>query len=268
MREVFITALLMAEPFETTVDLPQLRIRSLDTTGWLIPAGRYGLVEAAGVGILRRAGVSDEPGLSALERLGEPELSSRSQDFDGRRLVRIDGGFLVLNFQKYRDRDYTSAQRSARYRQRVIEQRSKPQPVRASRRRVTAERRDITQAEAYTEEDLSKRDLASTSSVLLPVTRANSTQDRAARLLQELYPAWYCKHRHGAKLRLVANSLAFQDALSLVELWDDARLEKLATVFLTTDDEWISSTDRSFRVFASRASWCDNRLKQVEAGAA
>jgi hypothetical protein len=91
--------------------------------------------------------------------------------------------------------------------------------------------------------------------------------DRAGRLLQESYPAWYTKWRNGAKLRLVANSLAFDDALSLVQQWDDARLEKLARVVLTTDDEWIARTDRSFRIFATKASWADDRLRQIESGA-
>lgn len=89
--------------------------------------------------------------------------------------------------------------------------------------------------------------------------------DRAGRLLQELYPAWYRKYRHGAQLRLVSNSLAYQDALSVVSLWDDARIEKLARIVLTTDDEWIAKTDRNFRIFASKASWADDRLRQAEA---
>ena len=58
-------------------------------------------------------------------------------------MIRIDGGFLILNFQKYRDRDYTTAERSARYRTRKqqLEERS-------SRRDTVTPRRDITQAEA------------------------------------------------------------------------------------------------------------------------
>jgi hypothetical protein len=88
--------------------------------------------------------------------------------------------------------------------------------------------------------------------------------ERAGRLREELYPAWYAKYRHGARLRLVANSLEFADALSLVRLWDDARLEKLARIVLTTDDEWIAGTDRNFRIFALKASWAENRLCEVE----
>lgn len=139
-REVFLTALLMAEPFELTESQPQLQIRSLEQTGWRVPPGWYGFVAAAGIGILHRARVPDELGYRALEQLGSPEYSSRTPDFDGRRLVRIDGGFIVLNYMKYRDRDYTAATRSARYRQRLKDE--------SSRRNVTASHRDITQAEA------------------------------------------------------------------------------------------------------------------------
>jgi hypothetical protein len=88
--------------------------------------------------------------------------------------------------------------------------------------------------------------------------------ERAARLIQELYPAWYSKFRNGAKLRLVHNTLTFDAAMSIVTLWDDERIEKLAKIFLITDEEWISNTDRNFRLFATRATWCDDRLKQAE----
>lgn len=139
-REVFLTALLMAEPYETMEELPQFEVDSFETTGWIVPPDWYGIVHAAAIGIIRRSGISDEAGLAALKRLGDPEAGSRSPEYEGRRLVRVTGGFLVLNFQKYRDRDYTSAERSRRYRQRKLTQRDG----------VTS-RRDITQAEAEAE---------------------------------------------------------------------------------------------------------------------
>lgn len=92
--------------------------------------------------------------------------------------------------------------------------------------------------------------------------------ERAGTLLQELYPAWYAKYRRGARLRLVSNTLAFHDALSVVTTWDDARIEKLARIVLTTDEPFIASTDRSFRIFAMKASWADDRLTEAESGAA
>lgn len=117
-REVFITALLMAEPFEVMEPLQQMEVQTMKETGWVVPPGWYGFVRAAGVGITRMAGVDRESGLAALERMGLPEPDSRSKEFDGRRLVRVDGGYIILNYFKYRDRDYGAADRMRRLRER------------------------------------------------------------------------------------------------------------------------------------------------------
>ena len=148
-RDIFITALLMAEPWETTEPVPQLEVRSLNPTGFVVPAGWYGLIPASGIGIIRRSLLSEKQGYEALEALGRADQESRSDNFEGRRLVRIDGGYIVLNFMKYRERDYTSAERSKRYRERQAG--SLPNPVTESHRSVTASHRDITQAEAEAE---------------------------------------------------------------------------------------------------------------------
>lgn len=115
-REVFITALLMARPKQTTEPMNQIGVRTLEPTGFVVPPGWYGWIAAAGPGIVRRAGMDQEPGLAALERLGTPELDSRTPDFDGRRLIRVDGGYLALNYMRYRDKDHTAAERMRRWR--------------------------------------------------------------------------------------------------------------------------------------------------------
>ena len=120
-RELFITALLMAEPREIQEITPQLKVDSLEHTGFSVPPGWYGFVPAAGIGIIRQAAMDRESGMKALAELGNPDIESRSKDFEGRRLVRVDGGFVVLNFVKYRDRDTTTAVRSKRWRQRQKE---------------------------------------------------------------------------------------------------------------------------------------------------
>jgi hypothetical protein len=133
-KDLFITALLMAAPHELVEPMEQIRVRSLEKTGFVIPPGWYGMVRAAGQGIVRRHGMEMEAGLAALERLGAPEPDSRTPDFEGRRLARVDGGYIVLNFKKYRDKDHTSAERSRRYRAnqstspKKIGRKSKPPP--------------------------------------------------------------------------------------------------------------------------------------------
>jgi hypothetical protein len=141
-RSVFVTALLMARPHKLAEDTPQLEVRSLTPTGWTIPAGWYGLIEASGIGIVHQAVVEAEAGLASLEQMSAPEPESRSQDFDGRRLARISGGYIVLNFDRYREKDHTSATRAADYRNR---KRAASQSV---TRDVTPKDRDVTQAEA------------------------------------------------------------------------------------------------------------------------
>jgi len=117
-RDIFITALLMAEPFETLIPMQQICVNSLDLTGWQVPPGWYGFVAAAGPGIIRRAIVEQDVGLLALERLGNPDPASRSTVYEGRRMVRVDGGYIILNFITYREKDATTADRSKRWRER------------------------------------------------------------------------------------------------------------------------------------------------------
>jgi len=147
-REIFLTCLLMAEPREFGLPSKQIEIRSVTPTGFEAPAGWYGFVPAASTGIIRRAGMTQEAGMAALERLGGPDPESRTPNFDGRRLIRIDGGFLILNYMKYRERDYSSAERSKRYRERKLERKAL-ENVTASRHAVTS--RSVTQAEAEAE---------------------------------------------------------------------------------------------------------------------
>jgi hypothetical protein len=142
-RDVFITALLLAEPQEFTEPVKQLKVSSLDETGWAAPPGWYGFVPASGPGLAHLASVQLQDAYAALDRLGSPEPESRSQDYAGRRMIRIDGGYLVLNFAKYRDKDHTTAERSRRYRA------SRSSRVTSSRHGVTG--RDVTQAEAEAE---------------------------------------------------------------------------------------------------------------------
>lgn len=120
VRDVFLTALLMAELRELRAPTPQLELTSLRETGWMVPAGWYGIAAAASTGIIARTGISLEAGMTALEKMGSGEAESRSQDFDGRRLVRINGGFVVLNYMRYREKDYSAAERMARYRARKL----------------------------------------------------------------------------------------------------------------------------------------------------
>jgi hypothetical protein len=158
-REVFLTALLMAEPREITEPMREIKIRSLENTDFCVPPGWYGFVPAAGMGIVRMACVEQEEGMKALERLAAPEAESRTPDFEGRRLVRVDGGFIVLNFQKHRDRDHGSTERGRRFRER---KRNAQTPFDNARTALP------TQAEAEAEADNTNPSPAAPADVSMP----------------------------------------------------------------------------------------------------
>ncbi len=158
-REVFITALLLAEPFEALESLPQIAVRSLDLTGFLVPPGWYGFVQAAGSGIVRRALVDTELGMAALERLGNPDYESRNPKFEGRRLVRVNHGFIVLNYMEFRDRDHTSAARSRRYRERQEAKKQERRDGVTDTAHHGVPSRDITEAVSSKQEAVSSKSL-------------------------------------------------------------------------------------------------------------
>jgi len=87
---------------------------------------------------------------------------------------------------------------------------------------------------------------------------------RAADFL-ERYAALYEKHRHGAKLLRQKPAIDWDRACQLCRLWPDDRLDKMAEILLTTDEEWVTRTDRGFGIFFTKASWCDERLSAWEA---
>jgi hypothetical protein len=84
--------------------------------------------------------------------------------------------------------------------------------------------------------------------------------ERAARFL-ERYSDLHQKYRSGAAY-VGKMHLDFMEAKQLVSVYDDERLDKLAIVFLNADDEFSSNGTRTLAKFRSRASWCDERLRQ------
>lgn len=53
----------------------------------------------------------------ALAILESPDENSRSENDDGRRIERVDGGFKILNYQKYRIKSYSKSKEAIRKRE-------------------------------------------------------------------------------------------------------------------------------------------------------
>ena len=85
-------------------------------------ANQHGEVAGSVPGIARIAGVPVEVCREAIKKFLSPDIDSRSQECEGRRLEVIDGGWLLINYAKYRlmasadDRRAKEAERQRRRR--------------------------------------------------------------------------------------------------------------------------------------------------------
>jgi hypothetical protein len=62
-----------------------------------------GKVEGSIPGLANLAGVAVEECRASLALLASPDRDSRTQEHEGRRIKAVDGGWMVLNHEKYRN---------------------------------------------------------------------------------------------------------------------------------------------------------------------
>jgi hypothetical protein len=74
---------------------------------------KHGIVSATIPGLAQMAGIPIVDCEEAIKRFQEPDKYSRTQDFDGRRIEAVDGGWILLNHKRYRDELQREAKRKA-----------------------------------------------------------------------------------------------------------------------------------------------------------
>lgn len=126
-----------------------------------------GLCRATAPGISKQAYLPVDRVREALERLEAVDPDSRSSADEGRRIRRVDGGYLVTNYTTYRQRDYTATERKRRQRER--ERQAVPPPTPPSTTTTT------TDADAYAYE----------SQTVTPVTRDSKEPARGGQVQEE-----------------------------------------------------------------------------------
>ena len=77
----------------------------------LAMADAQGRVDGSVPGLADLARVTLEQCQAALKCLSEPDFFSRTKEFEGRRIKEMDGGWLILNYLKYRESDSTDLRR-------------------------------------------------------------------------------------------------------------------------------------------------------------
>jgi hypothetical protein len=108
-------------------------------------ADKNGFVEASVPGLADISRVDLEECQSALDHLAAPDEYSRSQDYGGRRIEPMDGGWLLLNYTKYRG---ALLEEKIREQNRVRQQRFRASKKEDSNAKVTGNA-DVTPGNAY-----------------------------------------------------------------------------------------------------------------------
>jgi hypothetical protein len=98
------------------VGFTKIRASMLDSTVWqlgkdarllwltmLLKKDRDQVVRAAVPGLAHAARLTVEETVAALEELGRADEFSQSKEYGGRRILPVDGGWFVVNGEKYRD---------------------------------------------------------------------------------------------------------------------------------------------------------------------
>lgn len=207
-------------------------------------------------------------GLIPREALGELKAKRRDVDALTKPQVigkaplwgKVDGfGFQVHDFLDWNDS------------KEVVEKKREDARLRMQRSRkhgdTRTERAPLVAANVVSGVDLSSS-LRKETSIHKPPQLAEAPDaglaERAANLL-ETYGALYAKHRNGARMLRLGNSLDWSQAVEICRTWDDQRLAKMIAIFLTTDEPWIAGTERHWRLFVTKATWADDRLSAWEA---
>lgn len=156
-RTVFLVLLLLAEPREFASAVVTYEVGSLQPAEFVAPAAWYGFVPVAAAGVATRAGLTLEVTHAALRVLASPDMDSRTPNYEGRRIARVSGGFIVLNYARYRDRDYSAASRMRRYRERLRNERNATSLVAQVEVEAEAEKKTPRSRAAQRPEDVTEQ---------------------------------------------------------------------------------------------------------------
>ncbi|MDH3291520.1 MAG: hypothetical protein OEO20_11315 [Gemmatimonadota bacterium] len=168
----------------------------------LAMANEYGIVEASTAGLAHRARVNLEECKRALEILVAPDIDSKDQSYGGRRVEKVEGGWLLLNYEKYREmrsrKQIMNAQRQSRFRR---QQRDMSQPS-VTRNDVTVEAEADVEADAVSKKDsqlgsppTKKGESLSRSANGTALVPAKETAQWVNETLHDLEPDVFDRHR-------------------------------------------------------------------------
>ncbi len=218
-------------------------------------------VQCASLGnMAHMARVTEEEAQVALATLEAPDPNSSDEDYEGRRLERVPGGWIVINGDKYREL-VTKAVAQEQTRIRVARHRAKKaagnvQPLQVAKR--NGKPLNVTPSDTDTE---AEKNLQKTVDA-----RPKTPPDPRVKEFLTWFQEEYARRRNGAVF--LVNWA--KDAATVKRLLTAAELDRLklyAGILLSekTDDPFIMDSDRGIGVLAARFNWLADRLAAWEA---
>ena len=200
----------------------------------LAMADRNGCVFASIPGLADAAKVSLPQCLDALEKLSSPDEYSRTKDHEGKRIAVCDGGWELLNYQKYRE-TRNSEERRIQNREAVRRHRTS-KTITVSRRKQCKPVSAQAEAEAEAEAKREKK------------TRTLTPKERAGAFCE-----WYADtHERLFGIGYMGTNLDYQKALELCAKFTDQQMRDAALVWFGDEDKFATNGTRSVPKFASR----------------
>jgi hypothetical protein len=149
---------------------------------------KNGEVQASVPGLARLAGVPLEDCEQAIAKFLAPDQYSRTPDDEGRRIEKIDGGWALLNHDKYRnmaskEESKTACVERQRRRREKIKRNANVAESHALSRSVTVGNasvthdRDIAEADAEADADTNKRQLGKSATPSAPTPKKDEATD-------------------------------------------------------------------------------------------
>lgn len=181
-------------------------------------ADQHGRVFGAVPGIARRAGINIDECEAALVSFSSPDRHSRTPDHDGRRIEKIDGGWRLLNYTKYRDMRDAEARREY---QRNWDRENRPTRLRNPTKPDNSDKPDAFPTKAEAEEEVKPNP-----------SRASRSASNGFDAFWQSYPRKKAKHAAlKAWKRINPNEQLHADILSAVER-------------AKTSDDWLRDQGR------------------------
>lgn len=229
----------------------------------LLMGDKEGAVRSSPSGLARRANVTLAECHQAIKTLQDPDIETGTQEYGGRRIESVEGGWLLLNYEKYREIK-TEAQLQAAARQRAKYYRDKEAHEKDDSVSSHAPHASSASASASVSQDGSseKGDLGNGGESLAMVRKPTKTKPVKAPEIQLAIADIANKTLAGTKLRYAQVVVIF--AYWVAKMSKDAKTTELSSDRFNRIEHWVKARNASWCFYMIDGSLKNKRLVQKD----